>query len=96
MENELDSNAAAAKKKYLHKKIEVTGVIDSIDASGDYFNMRDPNNEWDWVGIQCFIESSNQEEQLMNLSKGDTVTVGGEVSLVGEILGLGLDIDYIK
>lgn len=96
MNDDLDSNAASAKDKYIDQYIEITGELSNIDSDGKYISLTDPDDEWDLVGIMCYIESDEQLDKVKELSTGDDVTVGGKVTNVGEIMGYSIDIDYIK
>ena len=96
MDKDLDDNAAAAKDKYEEQYIEITGELSNIDSDGNYISLTDPDNEWDIVGIMCYVKSDEQLDKIKEMSTGDLVTVGGKVTGVGEILGYSLDIDYIK
>ncbi len=96
MNADLESNAAAAKDKYMDKYVEITGELSNIDSDGNYISLTDPGDEWDLVGIMCYIETDEQLDKVKALSTGDDVTVGGKVTNVGEIIGYSIDIDYIK
>ena len=96
MNADLESNAAAAKDKYMDKYVEITGELSNIDSDGNYISLTDPDDEWDLVGIMCYIETDEQLDEVKELSTGDDVTVGGKVTNVGEIIGYSIDIDYIK
>lgn len=96
MDKDLENNAASAKDKYEEKYIEITGKLSVIDSDGKYISLTDPDDEWDLVGIMCYIESDEQLDEVKELSTGDDVTVGGKVTNVGEIIGYSIDIDYIK
>ena len=96
MDKDLENNAASAKDKYEEQYIEITGKLSVIDSDGKYISLTDPGDEWDLVGIMCYIESDEQLDEVKELSTGDDVTVGGKVTNVGEIIGYSIDIDYIK
>lgn len=96
MDKDLENNAASAKDKYEEQYIEITGKLSVIDSDGKYISLTDPDDEWDLVGIMCYIESDEQLDKVKELSTGDDVTVGGKVTNVGEIIGYSIDIDYIK
>ena len=44
----------------------------------------------------CYIESDEQLKQVKNYSTGDTITVKGKITEVGEVMGYSLDIDKIE
>lgn len=93
--NELNNNAMNAKDTYLHSYIEVSGYVDSIDASGKYFAINN-GEKYTLDSVQCFIENDSQREKLSRLSQGQYVTVRGKVSMVGEVLGYSIRLTEIK
>ena len=85
--DELESNALSAKTKYDGKRVVVTGKLSNIDASGDYFSIE--GKQYSFINIQIFID----EEFIDTVSafkKGQSVTVTGEVTDVGELLGYSI------
>ncbi len=93
---DLEANAVNAKDKYCDQYIALTGKLDNIDSDGAYINLTDPNDEWDLVGVTCYITDDSQLEKVKKLSAGDVLTVKGKVTDVGEVLGYSLDIDEIE
>ncbi len=89
---DLESNALTAKEKHTYEYVQITGRIDSIDASGKNFYLYPSNNEWALQGVLCNVQTDDQKEKLKTFSTGNTVTVKGKITLVGEILGYSLDI----
>lgn len=92
MMNELDANALNAKEFYTDKYVEITGRVDVIDANGKYICLYPPDNEWAFTGVQCSVETKEQLEAVKKISTGDIVTLRGEITMVGEVLGYYLDI----
>jgi hypothetical protein len=86
---ELEDNALAAKNTWENKLVTITGTLDNIDASGDYFSLRG-NDEYSFINVQIFIDESFIEA-VSAFAKGQKVTVTGEISGVGEILGYSVD-----
>jgi len=86
--SELEANALAAKTSWDDKRVTVTGILDNIDASGDYFTLRG-DNEFSFINVQVFIDD-NLVSTVSGFSKGQEVTVTGVVSDVGEILGYSI------
>ena len=92
----LDSNAASASDTYKDKYFAVTGKLSTIDSDGSYIGLAAMDEDSFYlVDIQCFIKSDEQFEKVKTLKKGDTITVRGKITDVGEILGYSLDIDSI-
>lgn len=83
--SELEANALAAKNAWKDKRVTITGTLDNIDASGDYFTLRG-NNEFSFINVQVYIDDSFIDE-VSAFNKGQTVKVTGVISDVGEILG---------
>lgn len=96
MMNDLDSNALKAEETYKDQYVEITGRLDVIDSSGKYISLYPEDNEWAFVGVQCNIKNDEQKQKVMEMSKGDIVTLKGKVKSVGEVLGYTLDIDEIE
>lgn len=93
MIEELESNALAASTKYSDKRVTVTGKLDNIDASGDYFSLTG-TDEFTFTGVQIYIDDS-QVETVSGFTMGQDVTVTGPVTDVGEILGYSIDAESI-
>lgn len=92
MVEDLESNALNAKEFYKGKKVEITGRVDVIDASGKYISLYPEDNEFSFTGVQCFVKNKEQLESVKKITKGDIVTIRGEITMVGEILGYNLNI----
>ena len=82
---ELENNALSAKNTWKDKRVILTGTLDNIDASGDYFSLRG-NNEYSFINVQVYIDDS-LVDTVSAFKKGQEVTVTGVISDVGEILG---------
>lgn len=94
MLEDLENNALGASNTYKDKRVAVTGKVANIDASGDYFSIRG-DNEYSFINVQIDIE----EEHLPIVSAfsvGQDVTVVGTVTMVGEVLGYGVDAETIS
>lgn len=90
---ELESNALAAKNTWEDKRVIITGTLSNIDASGDYFTLRG-NNEFSFINVQVYIDDSFIDA-VSAFNKGQSVTVTGKISGVGEILGYSVDAESI-
>lgn len=91
----LDENALNAAQTYEGMYVELTGELSVIDASGDYFSLIPANDDWAFIGVQCYI-SEEQVSQVSTFTDGQSVTVIGTITDVGEILGYSLDVESIK
>lgn len=95
MMSDLDSNAMGASDKYKGKYLEITGNLSNIDASGKYISLT-ADGDFEIIGVQCNIKNDEQKSKVASLTKGDTVTLKGKCTDVGEVLGYSLDIDEIE
>ena len=91
----MDKNALAAQNAFKGKKLAVTGKLGTIDSDGKYISL-DSSKDFDLTNIQCYLKSDDQKAKIMELNKGDTLTVKGKCKDVGELLGYSIDIDSIE
>lgn len=91
----LSNNPLNAKKTYEGTTIRIAGVLKNIDASGDYFSLGN-GDEWSFDSLMCYIKDDETLDKIASSSMGDTITVCGTVTSVGEILGYSMDVDYIE
>lgn len=92
----LEDNALKAETTYQDKYVAVTGRLATIDSDGKYISILPTEDEWAFLGVQCYIQTDEQRSQVADLSKGDVLTVKGKITSVGEVLGYSLDIDSIE
>jgi len=86
--DDLEANALSAKNKYDGKTVVVTGKLSNIDASGNYFSLA--GKDFSITNIQIFIDEKFLDT-VGAFKKGQSVTVTGEVTGVGELLGYSID-----
>ena len=91
----LNNNAMGASDKYKGKYLEITGKLTNIDAAGKYIDLM-ADGDFEIIGVQCYIKNDDQKAKIASMSKGDTVTLKGKCTDVGEVLGYSLDIDEIE
>ena len=96
MMSDLDSNAAAAKDTYENQYVAVSGTLGTIDSDGSYFDVMPANDEFAFIGVTCRIQNDEQLDKIKSMSNGDSLTVKGQVTDVGEVLGYTLKIDSIE
>lgn len=96
MVNDLNENAMKAQGKYKDCKVVVTGKLSNIDASGEYISIEPEDDPYSFTSIQCYIQSDNIKNKVMDLSIGDTVTITGQCIDVGEVLGYSINIEEIE
>lgn len=94
----LGTNALNAKEAYQGKYIRITGHLSNIDSSGKYFVIDDGSGvgQLDGHGIQCSIKEDATLDKLRQASIGETLTVCGKVTNVGEVIGYMMDVDFIE
>ena len=92
--NDLEKNALKAEEDYNDQYVRITGILGTIDSSGSYITIQ--GDEYDIIGIQCYVKDDKQLDQIKKLSAGDKIVVKGQITDVGEIMGYSLDIDSIK
>lgn len=94
MIRDYDTNAMTAKQKYLNKKIKVLRAqIVDIDVSGALL-IASPNDD-DISFIQCTPSNNLKGKSVANIEKGDVVTLYGEVTSVGDVVGRRSDIGSV-
>ncbi len=91
----LNDNAMGASDKYKGKYLEITGKLANIDAAGKYINLM-ADGDFEIIGVQCYIKNDDQKAKISSLTKGDTVTLKGKCTDVGEVLGYSFDITEIE
>ena len=96
MMSDLKANALKASEKYKDQYVEITGKLSNIDSSGKYIDLKPANDEFVILGVQCYIKNDDQKNKVMEMSKGDTVTLKGKITKVGEVMGYSLNIDEIN
>lgn len=84
---ELEDNALKAEDEYMDAYVEVTGKLDVIDSDGEYIGLYPIDEEYTLDGIHCTLTSDAQRESLKKHSRGDIITVKGQITDVGEVLG---------
>ena len=91
----LNDNAMGASDKYKGKYLEITGKLTNIDAAGKYIDLM-ADGDFEIIGVQCYIKNDDQKAKISSLTKGDTVTLKGKCTDVGEVLGYSFDITEIE
>ena len=94
--DELEANALRAEKTYQDAYVAVTGKLSTIDSDGSYITIIASNDEWGFESVHCSITDDSQMDKIINFNKGDKITVYGQITTIGEILGYGLDITDIE
>ena len=97
MIDDLKANALKAEKTYNKKNVEITGKITNFDSSGDYISIEAINaGDFNFDTIQCYVKNDAQLDFLLEKTVGDTITIKGKITSVGEILGYSINIDEVQ
>lgn len=91
----LDNNPLKAKQTYQDAHVRLTGVLNNIDSSGNYFNVNN-GDQYSFDSVYCSILDDATLDRIASSSIGDTLVVCGTVTDVGEVLGYYVDVDYIE
>jgi aspartyl/asparaginyl-tRNA synthetase len=94
--DDLDKNALKAEKKYNDQYVELTGKLSNIDSSGKYISLNPSDDRFTIIGVMCYIKNDTQSDKVMEMEKGQSVTLKGKIKSVGEVMGYSLDIDEIE
>ena len=85
---DLDQNEMRAQKKYADKWFEITGTLGNMDSEGEYFSL--DGEIWRMADVHCKLPKEKRNEltnKLINMEKGDRISVIGKVTDMGEIVG---------
>lgn len=91
----LKDNAAAAKDTYNKQYLEVSGKLGTIDSDLSYITIESPTDAFDLQSVHCKIKTQEQKDKVKTLKKGQEITIRGQITDVGEVLGYSMDIDEI-
>lgn len=92
MVDDLSANALRAESKYQDQYVEITGRLSVIDSDGEYITIVPEDEQFAIIGVQCSIENDEQLEKVMEMNVDDVITVRGQITTIGEVLGYFLDI----
>ena len=98
MVSELHDNALSANQKYLDQYVSISGKINVIDSSGNYFSICAMDNNFAFLtdNILCEITDNSQLDTISSLSIGDFIIVEGQIDSVGEVIGYHLKTHNIR
>lgn len=96
LDDALEANAANAKDTYKGKYLEISGKLGAIDSDLKYISLTSSTDEWDFLGIHCYIKNKSQKDVVKTLSTDQEIIVKGKITDVGEVLGYYLDITDIS
>ena len=94
--NDAQNNAAKANKDYKGKFVKIVGgAVFNIESNARYIAI-EGSDPYTLIHVQCYPKNNQVKDAMINLSKGQTVTVYGKITDVGEILGYSLDMDKLE
>ena len=95
--DDLDANALKAEKKYQNKYVEVVGKITNFDSDGSYISIEPVDADaWNFDTVMCKISNDNQRNFLMEKEVDDVVTIKGQITSIGEVLGYTIKIAEVS
>lgn len=90
---ELSDNTLRAEDEYENTYAAVTGLLRVIES--DYISIY-PLEYESLDAVHCLFTDDEQRERIMECSKGDTITVKGQLYDVGGTFGYKMRIDSIE
>ena len=96
MISDVKNNAAKANKDYNGKYVKIVGGrVSNIESNAKYVSLGG-NDSFSLLHVQCYPKNEQTKDAIINLQKGQVVTMYGKITDVGEIMGYSLDIDKIE
>lgn len=92
--DELKDNALKAEKNHQDQYVEVHGYLSNIDSDGKYISIGADKDDYEYLfqTIQCHITDKSQIDQILELSVDQKITIRGQITSIGEVLGYRIDI----
>ena len=90
---DLDSNALKAESTYQDQYVELTGRLNVVDSDGDYISIVPQDDQFAILGVQCYLQTEEQRQQVLEMQIDQVITVRGQITSVGEVMGYLLDVD---
>lgn len=91
--DDLDSNALKAESTYQDQYVELTGRLNVVDSDGDYISIVPQDDQFAILGVQCYLQTEEQRQQVLEMQIDQVITVRGQITSVGEVMGYLLDVD---
>ena len=85
----LKENAMRAQSMYHGKWFEISGLLGTMDSEGSYFSLEEMD-QYSFNSVFCSIPKERRSEitdKLINMQKGDLITVKGKITDMGEVMG---------
>lgn len=94
--DDLDANALNAKETYKGGYYRISGVVGSIDASGKYITLDPEGVLYNFTNVRCDLNDDASRDYVRQISTGDYVTLCGQITDVGEVLGYSIDVYFFE
>jgi RNA polymerase subunit RPABC4/transcription elongation factor Spt4 len=91
----LEENALKASRTYKNKKVRLTGILTTIDSSGRYFSLGPLRGMSIFGNVTCRIEERHLDT-VIDLVKGQKLTVEGKIISVGEVIGYTIEVEEVQ
>ena len=95
MEGLLNDNPKEARKKYVGKKIEVTGTVFMTNKEEQYFMISKDVNDY-ICGIQGNMKKGDVVDDMSSVKVGDTVTTKGKITSAKKFAGYEMTVSEGK
>lgn len=96
LQNQLETNAARAQRNWKGKYVRIVGgVVKSIESSARFVNIDVPDG-YGIKAVTCIPKNDVVKKDLYNINTNQYVTVVGQITDVGEILGYTVQLHSIK
>ena len=73
--------------------MELTGRLNVVDSDGDYISIVPQDDQFAILGVQCYLQTEEQRQQVLEMQIDQVITVRGQITSVGEVMGYLLDVD---
>lgn len=94
MEETLNADPKEA-KKYIGKKVEVTGIIFMTNKEGQYFILAKDKEDY-LCGIQVNMKDGKLINEMSDAKVGDKITVKGKITSAKKFLGYKMSVSHVK
>ena len=95
MMEDLSANALKAQETYKKQNLEITGRLGAIDSSGKYISLLPEGNPFAIIGVRCELSNDDLRAKVARMNKDDIITLRGQCTDVGEVLGFTVKVDSI-
>lgn len=96
--DDLDANALRAEQAHQNEYVTVVGYIRNFDSDGKYFSIDAGKDDMSYLfdTIRCDIQTESLRQKVLTYDKYDKVTVTGQITSIGEIMGYAMTVYEIN